>query len=143
VYVRRQMNRQVDFDFLNRQLVWQGFTEFVLFLMPFISFQSVKSAIMRMLPFKRGIDTELPPHMCAICSTTTIHTPYMTNCDHTFWSVSLTLLFVLLLLDSCLCADHLHHYSYFCIKSNMITDTTYSCPRCGTLVESIQRLPKV
>ena len=85
VYVRRQMNRQVDFDFLNRQLVWQGFTEFILFLMPFISFQSIRSQLLRLLPFKKGGDIELPPHICAICNATTVHTPYQTNCGHTYW----------------------------------------------------------
>ena len=85
VYVRRQMNRQVDFDFLNRQLVWQGFTEFVLFLMPFISFQTIRSQLLRVLPFKKGGDSELPPHICTICNATTVHTPYQTNCGHIYW----------------------------------------------------------
>ncbi|KAK0558749.1 peroxisome assembly protein (Peroxin-2) [Tilletia horrida] len=35
-YARRAMNRNVSFEFLNRQLVWHAFTEFLLFLLPLI-----------------------------------------------------------------------------------------------------------
>jgi len=87
VYVRRQMNRQVDFDFLNRQLVWQGFTEFVLFMMPFISLQALKNRVMGLLPRSKSAEDALPAHICAICTSATIHTPYQTDCGHTFWFV--------------------------------------------------------
>ncbi|KAE8225392.1 hypothetical protein CF319_g1844 [Tilletia indica] len=36
IYARRAMNRNVSFEFLNRQLVWHAFTEFLLFLLPLI-----------------------------------------------------------------------------------------------------------
>lgn len=35
-YAQRTMNRNVSFEFLNRQLVWHAFTEFLLFLLPLI-----------------------------------------------------------------------------------------------------------
>ncbi|KAK0548439.1 peroxisome assembly protein (Peroxin-2) [Tilletia horrida] len=35
-YARRSINRNVSFEFLNRQLVWHAFTEFLLFLLPLI-----------------------------------------------------------------------------------------------------------
>ncbi|PKI85073.1 Pex2p [Malassezia vespertilionis] len=36
VYANRTLNRNVSFEFLNRQLVWNAFTEFLLFLLPLI-----------------------------------------------------------------------------------------------------------
>ncbi|SNX81638.1 related to peroxisome assembly protein car1 [Melanopsichium pennsylvanicum] len=35
-YAKRTMNRNVSFEFLNRQLVWHAFTEFLLFLLPLV-----------------------------------------------------------------------------------------------------------
>ncbi|PWN29762.1 hypothetical protein BDZ90DRAFT_249657 [Jaminaea rosea] len=35
-YAERTLNRNVSFEFLNRQLVWHAFTEFLLFLLPII-----------------------------------------------------------------------------------------------------------
>lgn len=35
-YAQRAMNRNVSFEFLNRQLVWHAFTEFLLFLLPLV-----------------------------------------------------------------------------------------------------------
>lgn len=35
-YASRALNRNVSFEFLNRQLVWNAFTEFLLFLLPLI-----------------------------------------------------------------------------------------------------------
>lgn len=36
IYNERTLNRNVSFEFLNRQLVWHAFTEFLLFLLPII-----------------------------------------------------------------------------------------------------------
>lgn len=44
VYSRRHMSRHVSFDFLNRQLVWHAFTEFVLFVAPLVSASRVRAA---------------------------------------------------------------------------------------------------
>jgi len=41
VYIQRRMNRPHDMEFLNRQVVWQGFTEFVIFFMSIFSTQSI------------------------------------------------------------------------------------------------------
>jgi len=113
VYVQKRMNPPHDMEFLNRQVVWQTFTEFVLFFMSIVSFQSLTSRLSKLLPLKRSKENELPPHMCAICNSTTISTPHITNCGHT--------------------------YCYYCIKSNMMSDAYYACPRCRKQVEYITR----
>ncbi|WFD19398.1 peroxisome assembly protein (Peroxin-2) [Malassezia caprae] len=40
-YANRSLQRNVSFEFLNRQLVWNAFTEFLLFLLPLIKPQRV------------------------------------------------------------------------------------------------------
>lgn len=47
-YAQRTMNRNVSFEFLNRQLVWHAFTEFLLFLLPLIRPKKLIKTFMRL-----------------------------------------------------------------------------------------------
>lgn len=46
-YANRALHRNVSFEFLNRQLVWNAFTEFLLFLLPLIRPQRIWRRIAR------------------------------------------------------------------------------------------------
>lgn len=48
-YLQKSVARNVSFDYLNRQLVWEAFTEFLLFMMPLVDMQSVRRAIKRLV----------------------------------------------------------------------------------------------
>ena len=78
-----QTSREVSFEYLNRQLVWHAFTEFLLFLLPLVGISRWKRWLsrawrkMRSL-HKSGTDSEgeatsigelafLPQRTCAIC----------------------------------------------------------------------------
>ncbi|KAJ3152946.1 peroxisome assembly protein (Peroxin-2) [Geranomyces michiganensis] len=117
VYQRRETARQVSFEFMNRQLVWHAFTEFLLFLVPLINVERVKNTITRAISGPTTVD--LPEHICAICHAedrpkTTIHTPYITDCGHVF--------------------------CYYCIKTSIMADHSFPCPRCGATIRDIQRV---
>ncbi|GAB5588404.1 peroxisome assembly protein (Peroxin-2) [Umbelopsis nana] len=139
VYAKKSLNRQVSFEFLNRQLVWHAFTEFLLFLMPLINLEKLKLKMSRMLLPKsylassQGYD-QLPQHQCAIChekSTAaasnagngapigqvedlTVHNPYAANCGHL--------------------------YCYVCLKSKItLYEGEWACLRCGERVESMEK----
>lgn len=47
-YHERTLNRNVSFEFLNRQLVWHAFTEFLLFLLPIIRPKRLLRRLMRL-----------------------------------------------------------------------------------------------
>ncbi|CAO1616031.1 unnamed protein product [Sympodiomycopsis kandeliae] len=47
-YAERTLNRNVSFEFLNRQLVWHAFTEFLLFLLPIIRPRRLLRRLMRL-----------------------------------------------------------------------------------------------
>ncbi|CAB4406530.1 unnamed protein product [Rhizophagus irregularis] len=130
VYARRIMNRQVSFEFLNRQLVWHAFTEFLLFIMPLINLRKLKNLLKRkLLPesyFRSNLLDFLPTHICAICHenqsasnasaviSSKVHNPYETNCGH--------------------------KYCYFCIKTKLLQEGgTWQCLRCGAEVKEIKR----
>ncbi|KAI9021932.1 Pex12 amino terminal region-domain-containing protein, partial [Hyaloraphidium curvatum] len=122
VYARRETSRQISFEFMNRQLVWTAFTEFLLFVLPLVNMASIRASIGRL--FSRGsTQKDLPPEMCAICyenlgspdlsqlspATVAVRTPYETNCGHVF--------------------------CYYCVKSNLLGNNgSFPCPRCGKAV---------
>ncbi|KAG0164202.1 peroxisome assembly protein (Peroxin-2) [Apophysomyces sp. BC1034] len=135
VYAKKSLNRQISFEFLNRQMVWHAFTEFLLFLVPLINVEKLKLRLTRMLLPKsylvssKGYD-QLPETQCAVCHdnasnsnpTTplgqvqdyTVHNPYRTNCDHL--------------------------YCYYCIQSKLaIFGDEWPCLRCGEKVERIEK----
>lgn len=78
-----QASREVSFEYLNRQLVWHAFTEFLLFLLPLVGISRWKRWIARawrktVNAFKSSDDDEeatekrgelghLPERTCAIC----------------------------------------------------------------------------
>ncbi|KAJ8323303.1 hypothetical protein BDV3_004298 [Batrachochytrium dendrobatidis] len=116
VYFQKTMSRMISFEFMNRQLVWHTFTEFLLFIIPFININAVKRALQKQFTQPRRLD--LPPHLCVIChiknsASLVLHVPYQTNCGHIF--------------------------CYYCIKTEMMMDASYACPRCGVTVKSISR----
>ncbi|KAF6263305.1 Pex12 amino terminal region-domain-containing protein [Scenedesmus sp. NREL 46B-D3] len=50
VYKQPNMSRLISFEYLNRQLVWQELSEFLLFLLPLINVAKVKQFILKLLP---------------------------------------------------------------------------------------------
>ncbi|KAK9463388.1 Pex12 amino terminal region-domain-containing protein [Lipomyces oligophaga] len=74
----RSMSREVSFEFLNRQLVWNEFTNFLLFLLPLLHLPKLKRRAGKLIErLKRGSSTApqpqvgplafLPERTCAIC----------------------------------------------------------------------------
>ncbi|KAH6915319.1 peroxisomal biogenesis factor 2 [Coprinopsis sp. MPI-PUGE-AT-0042] len=45
---RRQVKRDVSYEFMNRQMVWHAFTEFLLFLLPLIDARTVRKRFYRL-----------------------------------------------------------------------------------------------
>ncbi|ORY90190.1 Pex12 amino terminal region-domain-containing protein [Leucosporidium creatinivorum] len=52
IYAQRSITPNVSFEFLNRQLVWEAFTEFLLFLMPLINVHRLRLRLSRLLSTK-------------------------------------------------------------------------------------------
>ncbi|KAL6057891.1 Peroxin-2 [Balamuthia mandrillaris] len=122
VYSRRGVAHYVNFEFMNRQLVWHGFTEFLLFLMPLINVEKLKSSFSRLLSLRRRYRSQnnspeetINNSSCPICQAKPANTPYRSSpCGHVF--------------------------CYYCIKTALMTDGgRYLCPRCGETITSIER----
>eukprot|EP00842_Homolaphlyctis_polyrhiza_P000156 jgi/Hompol1/1140/HPOL_001069-RA len=124
VYAHPTMSRSISFDFMNRQLVWQAFTEFVVFLLSYININGLKRSLVKIFKLKLKVDENLatlPPHLCAICFSnnksgeSTLHIPFASDaCGHVF--------------------------CYYCLKTEMMSDELFACPRCGVRVAGIHRI---
>ncbi|KYR01049.1 RING zinc finger-containing protein [Tieghemostelium lacteum] len=141
VYAHPSLSRRISFEYMNRQLVWYGFTEFFLFIMPLINVDKIKGFLYRMflkstfgksgsanggahsnnpnaLPVQNKhqlaeIQHQLALQKCPICIMEPINIPYSTDCGHLF--------------------------CYYCIKVNTLIDSSFACPRCNSLVSRIKR----
>eukprot|EP00002_Diphylleia_rotans_P040613 TRINITY_DN966_c0_g1_i20.p1 TRINITY_DN966_c0_g1~~TRINITY_DN966_c0_g1_i20.p1 ORF type:complete len:412 (-),score=73.17 TRINITY_DN966_c0_g1_i20:226-1461(-) len=115
VYIRPIMARNVSFDLMNRQLVFQGFFDFFFFLASLINFDKIKKSINGSINRLQGGSStaSIPGHVCMICNTDSMCMPHRTNCGHTF--------------------------CYYCIQSHRLADSKFPCPRCGKIVASIER----
>ncbi|KAJ2709380.1 peroxisome assembly protein (Peroxin-2), partial [Coemansia spiralis] len=75
VHARPQLAHSVSFEFLNRQLVWHAFTEFVMFALPLVNPARARTWLVRRARRAVGlpavaVDTALsalPEDVCAIC----------------------------------------------------------------------------
>lgn len=100
-------------------------------MLPLVNMASIRATLGRL--FSGGTKyQDLPEDVCAICyealgspdlanistATVAIRTPYETNCGHVF--------------------------CYYCLRSNMLSNSSFPCPRCGTTIVDIAKaIPRV
>ncbi|BFZ64726.1 peroxisome assembly protein (Peroxin-2) [Saitoella coloradoensis] len=116
----RNLSRQVSFDFLNRQLVWHAFTEFLLFILPLLRLPRLKRKIVRFIAPKTPTNLLgfLPERTCAVCYSENAANTDIQNAYET--------------------VECSHRYCYVCLMSKIRIEEGegWNCLRCGTLVRS-------
>ncbi|KAJ2723871.1 peroxisome assembly protein (Peroxin-2) [Coemansia sp. Benny D115] len=134
VSARPQLAHSVSFEFLNRQLVWHAFTEFVMFALPLVNAARARSWVVRRarmllrLPPAKGDPAlaALPESVCAVCYQTATSkaetyvepescaavNPYIAKCGH--------------------------RYCYVCIQTRIMAQAQEcTCLRCGEQITAI------
>ncbi|XP_066577752.1 peroxisome biogenesis factor 2 isoform X1 [Amia ocellicauda] len=116
VFSRPQSVREVGFEYMNRELLWHGFAEFLIFLFPLINTRKLKSSICSLFSPLEGLrvsDASQAAHCkeCALCGEWPTM-PHTIGCSHVF--------------------------CYYCVKSNAIADMYLACPKCGMEVQKIE-----
>ncbi|XP_037135842.1 peroxisome biogenesis factor 2 [Syngnathus acus] len=118
VFSKPNVTRDVTYQYMNRELLWHGFAEFLIFLLPLINTSKLKASIYSMV---LGGDRssgdgaggkEMAWQECALCGEWPTM-PHTLGCPHVF--------------------------CYYCIKSHSIANNCVVCPKCGT--EAIQLEP--
>ncbi|KAF8667748.1 hypothetical protein HU200_052658 [Digitaria exilis] len=112
VYGSPNMNRAVSFEYMNRQLVWNEFSEMLLLLLPLLNSSSVKKFLLPFSKDKAG-GSSGDEADCPICRS------------------SPSIPFIAL--------PCLHRYCYYCLRTRCSATSSYRCPRCNEVVVAIQR----
>ncbi|KAK0134915.1 Peroxisome biogenesis factor 2 [Merluccius polli] len=109
VFSQPNAGRDVGYRHMNRELLWHGFAEFLVFLLPLVNFRKVKAAFYSLV---LGRQADRPGagaggvawKECGFCGEWPTM-PHTVGCGHIF--------------------------CYYCVKSHAIADAYLTCPRCG------------
>ncbi|XP_061821515.1 peroxisome biogenesis factor 2 [Nerophis lumbriciformis] len=117
VFSKPNVTRDITYQYMNRELLWHGFAEFLIFLLPLINVRKLKSNIYSFLLGADGSDIESARGKdevwkeCALCGEWPT-LPHRGGCQHVF--------------------------CYYCIKSHIITNSCTICPKCGAEARQIE-----
>eukprot|EP01100_Stratorugosa_tubuloviscum_P015346 TRINITY_DN8753_c0_g1_i1.p1 TRINITY_DN8753_c0_g1~~TRINITY_DN8753_c0_g1_i1.p1 ORF type:complete len:354 (-),score=127.88 TRINITY_DN8753_c0_g1_i1:124-1185(-) len=137
VYSKKSLSRQVNFEYMNSQLVRVGFTEFLLFIIPLLQIEKLKRIVINkirklwQLTIRKRINfgssylntQEIDDNLklseigCTICSIKPINTPVISNCSHFF--------------------------CYYCLQVAITRDNGETpCPKCANAIKLFRRVSK-
>lgn len=112
-FTKQPTLRQLSYEYMNRELLWHGFAEFLFFLLPLINVQRLKNSIKKV--FRPAVPTSASPPSqkdmayCVVCALPPC-VPHTMGCRHVF--------------------------CYYCIMGNVLADARFSCPECGMSTDS-------
>lgn len=110
VFSKPNVAREVNYKFMNRELLWHGFAEFLIFLFPLINTKKLKATILSAVFGGESASGEGAREgqelwkECGLCGEWPTM-PHTVGCQHVF--------------------------CYYCIKSHSIADPYLTCPKCG------------
>ncbi|KAK0598415.1 hypothetical protein LWI29_034428 [Acer saccharum] len=112
VYDSPNMNRAVSFEYMNRQLVWNEFSEMLLLLLPLLNSSTFKNIRRRWSKDKSSTSTE-DDTTCPICQATPTIPFLALPCQH--------------------------RYCYYCLRTRCSAAASFQCSRCSEPVIAMQR----
>nr|GLL17779.1 peroxisome biogenesis protein 2 [Ipomoea trifida] len=112
VYGSPNMNRAVSFEYMNRQLVWNEFSEMLLLLLPLLNSSSIKN-FLRPFSKDKSSNSAADETLCPICQAIPTLPFLAIPCQHRF--------------------------CYYCLQTRCSAAPSFQCPRCGELVAAMQR----
>lgn len=111
VYESPNMSRAVSFEYMNRQLVWNEFSEMLLLLLPLLNSSSIRNFLRPFSKDKSSISSR-DETVCPICQATPTIPFLALPCQHS--------------------------YCYYCLRTRCAA-TSFRCSRCNELVTAMQR----
>ncbi|EEY69439.1 peroxisome assembly protein, putative [Phytophthora infestans T30-4] len=103
--------RSINFEYMTRQLLWEGLMEFGNFALPFLTWSSSRTSA----AFQGRLSVaDARLSQCCLCGISPPQTPYITSCKHV--------------------------YCYYCLQTAVATEDDFACVACGVRFDSSQRL---
>lgn len=122
VPIVRQTLRQPSYQFMNREIIWYGFSEMLFFVLPMINFFALRNYFRKLVTSLGVLDNQSVSlhqqevsaiYQCCHCQSEPPVIPQITNnCDHV--------------------------YCYYCIAANLMADKDYPCNSCGQVVQGFK-----
>ncbi|CAL1596804.1 unnamed protein product [Knipowitschia caucasica] len=109
VFSKPNVVRDISYQYMNRELLWHGFAEFLIFFLPLINTNKMKTMLYstlfgKTMPRDNNANGEMVWKECGFCGEWPT-LPHTVGCRHVF--------------------------CYYCIKSQSIADADLTCPKCG------------
>ncbi len=115
---RPQALRQMSYDYMNREILWHGFSEFVFFVVPHFNLFILRNWFRRCLHYGLPAPTDSRTVLrtsdfqsCSFCESPPTM-PYVTDCRHV--------------------------YCYYCLRANCMADKDFPCAACGHPVTQLK-----
>lgn len=106
------MNRSVSFEYMNRQLVWNEFSEMLLLTLPLLNSPSFMN-LFRSLSKDKSSGSTQDETSCPICQASPGVSFIALPCRH--------------------------RYCYYCLRTRCSATPSFRCSRCGEIVAAMQR----
>lgn len=117
VFSKPNVVRNVTYQYMNRELLWHGFSEFLIFLLPLINMRQLKDIVSSFgevrLDKQAASEGKGLLKECGLCGKWPTM-PHTVGCCHVF--------------------------CYYCIKSHSIAEPYVTCPKCGVRASQPQPL---
>lgn len=112
VYGSPHMNRAVSFEYMNRQLVWNEFSEMLLLLLPLLNSSSIKN-LLRPFSKDKSSSSAGDETLCPVCQNNPTIAFLALPCQH--------------------------RYCYYCLRTRCLATPSFRCSRCSEPVIAMQR----
>nr|XP_061810175.1 peroxisome biogenesis factor 2-like [Nerophis lumbriciformis] len=117
VYSKPNVSRDITYQYMNRELLWHGFAEFLIFLLPLINMGKLKATVYSMVFGGDKSEADVARNKegawknCTLCGDWPTM-PHTLGCPHIF--------------------------CYYCIKSHSIANNCITCPKCGAEARQLE-----
>ena len=104
---RPQALRQLSYEYMNREILWHGFSEFIFYILPHFNLFALRNWLRRTLRLAQDKDADLQVanfEQCAFCEGSPTM-PHISECGHV--------------------------YCYYCLRANCLADSTFPCSVCS------------
>lgn len=104
---RPQAMRQLSYDYMNREIIWHGFSEFIFYILPHFNLFALRNWLRRSLKLKNINSDESQDvnfEQCSFCEHTPT-LPHLSECGHL--------------------------YCYYCLRANCLADANFPCSVCS------------
>lgn len=114
IHIDPMAHRQTEFAYMNRVMLWNGLSEFLMTVLPLVNLARIRRALSRRFFPKASLQDAAsngPGRSCTLCGSSPVTLPMLSDCGHLF--------------------------CYFCIASEQMENPRkVKCPSCSSRIQS-------